>query len=55
MTCKMSHNASELEVTEVIHNFADYKDVIEQLRSEPAEHELENLNKRITEALEALH
>ncbi len=38
-----------------IYNFADYKDVIERLRSKPAEHELENLDKRITEALEALH
>ncbi len=55
MTCKMSHGPSELEVTEVIHNFADYKDVIERLRSKPAEHELENLDKRSTEALEALH
>jgi hypothetical protein len=38
-----------------IHNFADYKDVIERLQSKPAEHELENLDRRITEALEALH
>jgi hypothetical protein len=38
-----------------IYNFAAYPDLIKRLRSKPAEHELVNLDKRITEALEALH
>jgi AraC-like DNA-binding protein len=33
----------------------NYEQVKNRLRSKPAEHELENLDQRITEALEALH